>query len=366
MTVVTTNANGRQELKVARDVATYLGGVAIYYFKRIRFERLYSHISYLGQSVGFFYSPNLRAYLNEATKNFDIVHLHDIFCFPALVASSIAYREHKPYIVHAHGMLNDYSFGRRRLKKNIYLKSFGNGILSRASSIIAFTESERKSISRISKNATIATIPNGTNFPSNGKFLEVNGSDVHELDDKLVVLFLGRLHPGKGLDLLVKAFSKAASENKNAILLIAGPDEIGYKTELSGLAKELDLGDKVRFIDALAGEEKDFVMKRANLFALCSYSEGFPISVLEALSYGLPVVITKTCNFEDVEKYRAGYVTTCNVESIAQKLGVLLSDSELRKEMGHNGIRLIKEKYTWDIISNKTLALYDTVLERSS
>jgi len=128
---------------------------------------------------------------------------------------------------------------------------------------------------------------------------------------------------------------------------------------------ELGLNDRVKFIDLVSGEKKDYLLNRADVFSLTSHSEGFSIAILEALAAGKPVVITEGCNFPDVEHYQAGFISPCDSENIALKLNAVLNDKVLCKKMGKNAIKLIQDKYTWDHIADQTIKFYNEILSRN-
>ena len=145
--------------------------------------------------------------------------------------------------------------------------------------------------------------------------------------------------------------------------MIAGPDELGIQKDLIGKAHTLNLCSRIKFLGLVTGDDKEHLLRRCDVFALTSYSEGFSLAILEALAYGKPVVITEGCNFEDVGTYSAGFIKPPEPEAIASSLETILYDSALRKRMGENAVNLIKEKYTWDIVADKTLEFYNHVLE---
>ena len=113
------------------------------------------------------------------------------------------------------------------------------------------------------------------------------------------------------------------------------------------------------------GKKKENLFRRCDVFALTSHSEGFSVSLLEALSYGKPAVISEGCHFEDVGTHSAGFVTPVAPEPIAQSLNVLLNDDLLRERMSANAVSLIEEKYTWDTIADQTVNFYRHTLSAS-
>ena len=352
VTVATTTANGADELPVGTRV---IDGIQVHYFQRIRYERLISLVPYFGDSVGFFYSRDLRGYLQENIAGFDLVHLHDIFTYPVLIGGRLAAANGVPYVVQTHGMLNQFRFRRRRLKKELFLRWYGAEVLAGAKALIALTDSERQQIIKSGLCNAPPVIPNG---------VDLNGYYPNGTAGKLCreVLYLGRIHPVKGLDLLLRAFAAVARNDRQVRLIIAGPDENGYERELKGLSHSLNLSSQVEFTGFVDGERKQALLKNADVFALTSYSEGHSMALLEALACGKPALITEGCNFAAVADHDAGFVTGYDVDEISRRLATLLSDDALRAKMSLNARDLIRKSYTWSIIGGKMLELYGQIL----
>ncbi len=360
--VATTTANGDQEFSYGLNPRSY-DGLEVLYFKRIRVEKAFSFLPYISRTVGFFYSPELRQYLNQHVADFDIVHLHEFFCYPALQAAKICNRKDVPYIVHIHGMLDAYRLRHRKLKKLVYMKLIGKRVLSKAGMLIALSDAELAQLRCQGIDSDVAIIPNGVSVavpdsPSTG-----DATQAFDYSGKKVILFLGRIHPTKGLPLLIRALAQVVAEHPNVLLVVAGPDEVDHKKDLANLIEALDLCDHVTFIGLVAGSKKSHLLKRADIFALTSFSEGSSMAILEALAFGTPVLITDKCRMGIVEEYRAGLVTSCEPDEIAEDLATLLSEPGLRATMGANAAKLVDEHFTWNLIMDKTLEAYTRVLK---
>jgi glycosyltransferase involved in cell wall biosynthesis len=142
-------------------------------------------------------------------------------------------------------------------------------------------------------------------------------------------------------------------------LVIAGPDEDGYQAKVQGMLQAEGVLNKTIFTGLLTGYDKLAVLARADLFVLPSYSEGFSMAVLEALACGLPVIITRPCNFPEVAEAMAGEVIEPDVEQLTMAFSRLLDNAQLRFQMGQNGRRLISERYTWDRIAEQMIEFYN-------
>jgi glycosyltransferase involved in cell wall biosynthesis len=314
-----------------------------------------------------YYSPELKKNIMKEMSKFDIIHIHDIWHYPNFAASRIAKRAGKPYIISTHGTLEPWALKYKGLRKRIYMALVQRRILQEAAAIHAVTSEEVKHIQSFGIDNGIAMIPNGI---SPEEFQDLpSRKDLEQLypglQENRVILFLGRIHPKKGLDLLAKTFGKIARERDDVCLLIAGPNKEGYQAHIEKMLQTEGVLDKVVFTGMINGYEKMAVLNGADIFILPSYSEGFSIAVLEAMICGLPVIITRQCNFPEVAEANAGIIIEPDVDQLANSLTKLLNEPQLRKEMGENGKHLVMEKYTWDKIAEKMMELYQTILMKN-
>lgn len=314
------------------------------------------------------YAPRLSRVIRDAVSKADLVHLHGLWLYPHLMASRTAWRAQKPYVVSPHGMMDTWALAQGKFKKRVYGRLIEWRTLQRAAAIHAVSESEAKDIRRLGFSPQIVTIPNGINktefaqLPS--RFVFRNKYPL--LTDKTVFLFLGRIHPKKGLDLLVKAFCQVTKVCPKTILVIAGPDEIGYQKHLEAcLSGEGFLG-RCLFTGMLQPEERLAALAAADIFVLPSYSEGFPIAAIEALAAGLPVILTEACNIPGIEEEGAGMIITPELTSLSQAMLRLTDDTALRNQVGHSGRQLALAKYTWDRVAEQMTQVYENILLREN
>lgn len=312
------------------------------------------------------YSLDFARVIKQNVHKFDIIHIHEIWHYPNYVASWVAKRAGKPCVVTIHGALDPWCLNYKAFKKKIYALLIQKRILREASAIHAITNEEIKQIKNFVNNNNIIMIPNGINpedfenLPSRKELEKL----YPELIGKKVLLFLGRIHPKKGLDLLAKAFVIIARERDDVCLLIAGPDNDGYQVKIKQILEEERVLNKVIFTGMLEGQKKLIALGGADIFILPSYSEGFSMAILEAMISNLPVIITNQCNFPEVTEYRAGILIEPDYEQLAKALSKLLDDPLLCEKMGGNGHKLILKKYTWNKIADQMIKLYEDVLLR--
>ena len=364
--VFTTDSNQDEKLEVLKNRPVIVDGVEVWYFETQNFfqNNILKLVPYFSKSIGYLYSPIMKNKLNDIMPSIDIVHTHLPFIYPTYIASKLAKIHNKPLLYHQRGVLSDGALGFRSFKKKIYINLIEKKIIQNSSCLIALTKYESYTFRKYSlKEQRISIIPNGIDIT---KF-SLNVTNYYDFlidDSKIVILFLGRLHPSKGADLLFSAFIKAIVQNDNLRLIMAGPDEYGLTEEFNQKLKDKKLQDYVFFPGIIIGDEKKRLLARADLFVLPSFSEGFSMAILEALASSTAVLISPECNFSEVQSANAGAVITNDVELISNKILELTSNLDTLKKMGENGKQLVKQFYNWKIISKQFLDLYKVILKK--
>jgi poly(glycerol-phosphate) alpha-glucosyltransferase len=316
----------------------------------------------------FYYSPQLLPAIIQSAP--DILHSHGIWHYPSLAVNRVFKRKRTPYLVTTHGMLDPWALGHSRWKKQIAGWLFENAHLRNAVCLSALCESEAQSIRAYGVKNPICVIPNGTDLPEIGNRKSGIGNPpwagVIE-PGRNILLYLGRLDPKKNLPNLVRAWaaavSKSAARARDWALVIAGTDRLDHTTELKALTCELGLEKKIYFIGPQYDEAKIAALHAASAFVLPSLSEGLPMSVLEAWSYGLPVVMTPECNLPEGFAAGAAIEICPEPDAIARGLLTLLemSASE-RTAMGQKGRMLVEERFNWHKIASDMRAVYEWIL----
>jgi glycosyltransferase involved in cell wall biosynthesis len=235
-------------------------------------------------------------------------------------------------------------------------------LFNKASGMQALTEAEAEQCRQFGIRVPAVILPNGVDL----KAIDTAGGkrdlrrDLRLPPDELLIIFLGRLFPKKGIDLLIGSFAKLASERGNISLVIAGHDAgTGYREELERKAEDAGVGNKTHFIGELRGARKFQALRSADLFALTSHSEGLPVAVLEAMACGLPVMITPGCNIPEILAFAAGWQTGLDVDDIADTLREACGNQGELLRRGRNGRRLVEGRFTWQAIAKKSVAVYE-------
>jgi glycosyltransferase involved in cell wall biosynthesis len=311
------------------------------------------------------FRPQLRAwgYSNQLVPamlgaDLDVLSVHGLWKYCSVGSQRWHRGTDRPYIVHPHGMLDQWALRNARWKKRIAAVLYENQHLRGAACLRALSEAEARSIRSYGLRNPICVIPNGVDLPdlreSNAKTQSENGK---------TLLYLGRLHPKKNLINLIRAWNHLSNsqcaESKCWVLAIAGWDQGGYESELRRIAA----ADSIVFLGSRFGAEKSQCYRTCDAFIMPSLSEGLPMTVLEAWAYAKPVVMTPECNL--LEGFSAGAALRVGPtpEEIADGLRsiIQMSDDD-RKAMGARGRDLVATKFSWPRIGEQMRAVYEWVV----
>jgi glycosyltransferase involved in cell wall biosynthesis len=317
-----------------------------------------------GRAVGpkvFGYSPELRRYLHAQDGTIDILHSHGLWMYPGYAVHVVGRRDAIPYVVSPHGMLDSWALKNSAWKKKIAGWLYENRNLRSAACIHALCESEYQSIRAYGLKNPVCIIPNGVTLPEMSAEPPAPAWDGQVPAGKKVMLFLGRIHPKKGLPNLIEAWSRV--KPKEWLLAIAGWDQGGHENQLKKLVKDLRLDKDIIFPGPAFDEKKKAYLQNADAFILPSFSEGLPMSVLEAWSYGLPVLMTEECNIPEGFEANAAIEIKPEPDSIAEALKEFNGlPEEEQKQIGRNGLKLVKDKFNWPKIATEMINVYKWVL----
>lgn len=310
----------------------------------------------------FGFAPSLSRMLDDA--RLDLIQAHGLWMYPSLASLRWSHRRGKPRVISPHGMLDPWALRRSAWKKRVAGILFEHGHLRGAACLHALNEAEARAIRAYGLRNPICIIPNGVEPPTDGvRAPPAWAKDVSQ-EDK-VLLYLGRLHPKKGLANLVRAWSSVqrGGTARDWALVIAGWDQGRHERELKDLAQGLDLDSSVRFVGPQFDGDKAASYVFADAFILPSLSEGLPVAVLEAWSYGLPVVMTEACNLPEGFAAGAALRIEPRVESIQEGLRNLFAMPDLeRRQRGESGRRLVAERFRWPRIAQQMKDVYEWVL----
>lgn len=293
-------------------------------------------------------------------KTVDILHMEALWRYPHILMG-IWKKHHKtPIVCSPHGMLDPYIIKNQGKIKQIIAKAFFQKGLEAVDCYHALCQKEFNDIREYGLKQPVAIIPNGINLPNpNLKF--------QKYTTKKHLLYLGRLHKKKGIDLLLNALAAIKKESSNLLdnwqIDIVGWDDENCKFELERIVKENNLGKIVLFHGGLFGCDKQRMYANADGYILPSHGEGLPMTVLEAWSWKLPVIITPECHLPEGYETNAAIRIEDNMKSVKEGLLIFfkMSDKD-RHTMGLNGYELVRQNFTWDASANKMIAVYEWLL----
>jgi glycosyltransferase involved in cell wall biosynthesis len=308
------------------------------------------------------WDSRLHAELGNAIRQSSVVHIHGLWQEHSAAAARLCRQLGKPYLVSAHGMLEPWALNRAKWKKKAYFGAVEGNVLRRAVALRALTQAELTFYRNLGLSNPIEVLPNGVDLPlrsSPHPFLEA----FPYLADRRLIIFLGRVHPKKGLDILFRAWAQVRTGFPGAHLVVAGPDEDQTVSTLVSIARDLGIENQITFTGMLRGPLKWSALSAASAFVLPSHSEGFSVSVLEALGSGLPVIVSRACYFPEVVESGCGWEIEPNESELVRTLSDALSmPPPTLSEMGRRGRVLAETSFSWTAIGQRAA----DILERSS
>ncbi len=312
------------------------------------------------------FAPNLKRELEPLINAADIVMVNGVMSYPTTIAANLCRKLKKPYIVAAHGGLMPYKLKEKR-RRQFMFDHVIMPILDNATVVQAICENEHQCLIDLGLKTPVTVIPNGIDIADNTVANPTLPDHIEKkLQNKRLVLFMGRLTPIKGLDELLPAWAKvtAREQFKNCMLAIAGPDENGYLKTVRNLISKHRLHENVIITGLVTGKTKTTLIDRSDFYVLSSYSEGFSMAVLENLAAAKPVIITEGCNFPEIVQAGAGLCVQSKREQIENAICEFLSmpSAELA-QIGQKGKQLLLENYTWDISARKFISVMDHILK---
>ncbi|MEH2374713.1 glycosyltransferase [Nostoc sp.] len=349
--LVTTNANGSTSI----DLPLYVWLSKKFY--RIQYFPYWALSDY---KISF----SLTIWLFQHVADYDLVHTNAIFSYPILAAYWACQQQRVPYVVTPRGMLEPWALSYKPGKKRLYYTLFEKLALQRASAIQMLASTEAEGTKSLNIKTPLIIVPNGINYQ---EFENIPNTELFYQQfpctrNKTLILFLGRIDPKKGLDLLATAFAKAHKEFPEIHLVIAGPDNIGFLATVQNYFMTAGCSDAITFTGMLTGAMKYAALAAANIYVAPSYSEGFSMSVLEGMAAGLPCVITTGCNFPEAAAAGVASVVDINSDQIANALIEFLKQPLQAKDMGDRARQFILENYTWDSVALKLISVYQDII----
>jgi glycosyltransferase involved in cell wall biosynthesis len=306
----------------------------------------------------YFFAPKLYSMLKKA-KDVDVLHVHGYPNFPALAAALAKAKNRKPLVFTPHyGGYDVYTLGTSILRifaKRLYNFSIGKYIFSKADAIIIVGKFEREILKQKFNvdEAKIRYIPNGVNT---ARFKGLTKND-HSVK---TILYVGRVEKYKGVHFLVEAFSKVKDTFPNSQLLIVGSGP--YKEKLMYLTRSFRLQKSVKFLENISQDHLTKLYLSSNVFVTLPQFEGQPIALVEAMSYGLPVIATKVGAIPElIHHARTGFLLSFppDMKTLVELIKLCLEKPEYSAKVGLEARNVILSRFSWDRTVQNLIELYE-------
>ena len=354
VTIITTDSNGdigQPPLEVPLNQPIEQNGYQIIYFRCSPFRR-------------YKFSLGLLQWLNQNARQFDLAHIHAVFSPVTSLAAAIARGRHLPYIIRPCGMLDPADLQKKQLLKQIYAALLERQNLAGAAAIHFTSQQEAKVSERFGLSGTgKIPVPQDLVIP-----LGVTAGFFHNKLQEApvpIILFMSRIEPKKGLDLLIPALKNILDSGIDFQFILAGsnPQDADYETQIKEKIANSSLAKSTAITGFVSGDLKVELLAKADLFVLPSYYENFGIAVAEAMAAGTPVVISDRVHIsEDIQQAEAGWVGPLEVGAIASLIKSALLDPNERKRRGSNAKAYAEKHYNWGAIAQRTIEAYRQIL----
>jgi len=353
VTILTTDSNGdagQAPLDVPLDRPVDRDGYQIRYFRCAPFRR-------------YKFSLELLRWLGKHAAEFDLAHIHALFSPVSSCAAFVARSHHLPYILRPLGTLDPADLQKKRLLKLIYAALLEKPNIAGAAAIHFTSTQEAKISARFGVSTRDLVIPLGvvTNVTDKLSAIDTDKSSV-EIPQ---ILFMSRIDPKKGLNLLIPALENLLAEGIKFKFILAGgnPQDPDYEGKIKAQIEASPINLHTTITGFVTGDRKASLLQNADLFVLPSYYENFGIAVAEAMAAGIPVVISEGVYiWEDVQKAQAGWVCSLTVESLTEMLRLALKDKAERQRKGLKAKECALKEYSWSAIAQQTIQAYQTIL----
>ena len=358
VTVLTTNSNGdrgQPPLDVPLDIPVQENGYQIRYFPCSPFRR-------------YKFSLDLLNWLKKHASEYDLAHIHALFSPVTSGAATIARYQKLPYILRPLGTLDPADLNKKKQLKKLYAALLERPNLAGAAAIHFTSQEEARISERFGVKTNDLVIPLGVTLPELTQTPQAILSHLEIKPNIPIILFLSRIEPKKGLDILIPALEKVLKTGLEFQFILAGsnPQDPEYEAKIKQQIQQSPLGEKTIIPGFVTGEIKTALLKIADLFVLPSYYENFGIAVAEAMAVGTPVIISKGIYiWEDVEKAQGGWVGNGNIDEISSLIETALKNPQERQRRGLNAQNYALNYYSWEAIAQQMIQVYQGLILNS-
>ncbi|PZV08083.1 MAG: glycosyl transferase group 1 [Leptolyngbya sp.] len=359
VTILTTNSNGdsgQSPLAVPLGVPVQEANYTVRYFACSPWRR-------------YKFSAGLLAWLYQHAHEFDLAHIHALFSPLSTAAATVARDRGLPYVLRPLGTLDPADLQKKKRLKRIYGRLFEAPNIAGAAALHFTSPIEAEVSHRFGASAQNWVIPLGVQPPATLPKNECQSilAQMKIPQDRPLLLYLSRLDPKKGLDLLLPALEQLTAQGLDFHLVLAGgnPQDPAYEQAIAQRIQSGILRDRTTLPGFVTGPAKAALLQAADLFVLPSYYENFGIAVAEAMAAGVPVVVSRGVYiWPDIAASGSGWVCDLSLDSVIQTLIEALKDSAQRQLRGQQSRAYAREYYNWDAIAHQTLAAYHSILPK--
>jgi len=345
--VVTTDTDRTQRLPVVTDRWTEHQGVPVFYGRR------------WGWSGHF--SPSFIRALVRSAHQADLLHVTAVYGWWLPVAAGACWRNAIPLVLSPRGSFAPEALAWHSRKKRVFESLGGTVALRAVEAFHATAPQEEMHIRTLFPTVHVGCVPNGVDVPDTATLCALR-----QVPSEPYLLFLGRLHTHKNLDLLLRAWAPVARDHKTLAFYLVGPDDERIGEQLGRLATDLGLERRIHLLGRRDGQEKSALLARARVLVLPSKSENFGNAVAEALAHGTPVITTTGTPWSEASLRGCGWWVDASEVALG---GALREAVELPRErlaeMGARGRAWMQEAFSWPAIATRMRALYAEVIERT-
>lgn len=353
--IATTDSNGdidEAPLDVSLGTPIAQDGYSIYHFRCSPFRR-------------YKFSLGLLQWILNHAQDYDIAHIHALFSPVSSLAATVLRQRKIPYLMRPLGTLDPADLQKKRRFKQVYAAVLERPNLAGASAIHFTSEQESTVSERFGTRTPSIVLPLGVSpLPPPKNDIDIRDR-FHIPRDRPLILFMSRLDPKKGIDLLLPALKSLQQRGIDFHLLMCGanPQDREYEQTVHHRVKNSDLRSCVTLTGFVSGDLKTALLQAADLFVLPSYYENFGIAVAEAMLAGLPVVISNQVHiWRTIQQSESGWICDCEQGSLMQSLQAALLSVDERQRRGDNARHCAKSEYSWDAIAERAIAVYETIL----
>lgn len=350
VTILTTDSNGdtgQKPLDVPLQQPVKQDGYEIIYFRCSPFRR-------------YKFSLDLLKWLNRHAHEYDVAHLHALFSPVTSAAAAICRQKKLPYILRPLGTLDPADLRKKKFLKKIYAAVLERSNIAGTSALHFTSNQEAKVSERFGVKTRDIILPNGVT-PSISPSEENIRSKYQIPENVPIILFMSRIDPKKGLDLLIPALERIQTQGLDFHFILAGanPQDPNYEASIRTQIENSALHPHTTITGFVTGASKSALLQASDIFVLPSYYENFGIAVAEAMVAGKPVVISDSVHiWHDIYNSQSGWVSKTEVDSLTNSLTEALQNPEECRKRGVNARNYALHNYSWDAIGRQMIEIY--------